>query len=229
MRRKQFLICTILFCVFFFAFLIKVEKDNTEWKKVQRGKGGGEYYAVHLVEVTEEPEPTNTPEVNEIEFVDYQKAFYYKIPSQYEDADLSEKLQEYLFEECKDREIKYSIALALIERESGYYSKCSGDNGNSKGYMQVYEKYHKEVMEAEGVTNLYDAKGNIRVGLHILQEIYDKYGDSGDHCVLMVYNMGSYKANKLWEKKIYSTRYSRYIMNRAEQIEQDLEQDKTGD
>lgn len=225
MIKKRFTVCVVLLSIFLLSFLL-IEKDNKEGQRIKREEDWGGDCVVYPLE--DEAEPTYIINYSNIEKIEA-KRIYYKIPSNFEDADLTEELQEYLFNECDERGIECSLALSLIERESGYYSKCSGDDGNSKGYMQVYEKYHKEVMEAEGVTDLYDAKGNIRVGLHILQDIYDKYGSSGDHCVLMVYNMGSYNANKLWEKGIYSTRYSRYIVSRAKEIKKELKQDQTGD
>ena len=97
------------------------------------------------------------------------------------------------------------------------------DDGNSKGYMQIYQRWHREEIEAEGVSDLYDPEGNIRVGLDILQSLYDEYGNSGDNCVLMVYNMG-YTAKKLWARGVYSSEYSRYITQRAKEIKQDLQE-----
>lgn len=162
-------------------------------------------------------------ELDTTEAKEEKKIYYYEIPEEYKKADLTRELQEYLYDECQKRGIDYSIALALIEKESGYYSKCMGDDGNSKGYMQIYQKWHSEEMQAEGVSDLFDSKGNIRVGLDILQGLYEKYGNSGDHCVLMVYNMG-YSAKKLWAKGVYSSEYSRYIMTRAQEIKQDLQE-----
>lgn len=102
----------------------------------------------------------------------------------------------------------------------------SGDNGNSKGYMQIYEKWHTERMEAEGVTDLFNPYQNIRVGLNCLREIQDKYlASSGENCVLMVYNMGESTAKKLWAKDIYSSAYSREVIARAQELRQELTQE----
>lgn len=99
-------------------------------------------------------------------------------------------------------------------------------NGNSKGYMQIYEKWHTERMEAEGVTDLFNPYQNIRVGLNCLREIQDKYlASSGENCVLMVYNMGESTAKKLWAKDIYSSAYSREVIARAQELRQELTQE----
>lgn len=157
----------------------------------------------------------------------YESGFrYYEIPQEYKDTGgcFPEVVQAYLWCLCKDRGVDYYMVLALIERESGYKWNMTGDNGNSKGYMQIYEKWHKDRMQAEGVTDLYNPYQNIRVGLSCLQEIQDKYLESsGENCVLMVYNMGETTAKKNWSKGIYSTEYSRSILSRAQEIKQELQ------
>lgn len=154
---------------------------------------------------------------------------YYEIPEKYREAggEFPEEVQEYLWSLCKERGLDYYLVVAMIERESWYTATALGDNGNSKGYMQIYEKWHTSRMRVEDVQDLYDPCGNLRVGLNFLSEIYSKHGDKGDSCVLMVYNMGEGGAKKNWAKGVYSTEYSRYILRRAEEIKQEL-QDDTG-
>lgn len=219
MKTKYFIMCCILLIGCILTFGVEIETDD---KNTQNDNENIRKYVIQSeLDLEETVAAYTTPPDKEL----IPEYLYYKIPVRFEKADFSKDIQEYLYDECADREIEYSIALALIERESGYNSKCSGDNGNSKGYMQVYQKWHEEEMEAENVKDLYDPKGNIRVGLHILQELYKKYGSSGDHCVLMVYNMGSSTANKLWKQGIYSTEYTREILSRAKEIKKDLTQD----
>lgn len=153
---------------------------------------------------------------------------YYEIPQEYKDAGgcFPEAVQTYLWSECKEYGVDYPTVLALIERESGYQWDKVGDHGNSKGYMQIYEKWHTERMEAEGVTDLFNPYQNIRVGLSYLREIQDKYlASSGESCVLMAYNMGESTAKKLWAKDIYSSVYSREVIARAQELRQELTQE----
>lgn len=159
----------------------------------------------------------------------YEEGFrYYEIPQEYKDAGgcFPEIVQVYLWCECKEYGVDYYTVVALIERESGYHWDKLGDNGNSKGYMQIYEKWHTERMEAEGVTDLFNPYQNIRVGLNCLREIQDKYlASSGENCVLMVYNMGESGAKKLWAENIYSSEYSRAVIARAQELRQELTQE----
>lgn len=151
---------------------------------------------------------------------------YYEIPSSYKMAGgmFPEVAQVYLWCICEEAGVDYYTVLALIERESGYRWDATGDNGNSKGLMQIQERWHTERMEALNVTDLYNPYSNMSVGVDFLAEIQDRYlASSGEHCVLMVYNMGASGANKLWAEGIYSTAYTRQILQRAQEIKQELQ------
>ena len=149
----------------------------------------------------------------------------YEIPEEYarEGGCFPEVVQVYLWCLCEQRDLDYYMVVALIERESGYKWDAAGDGGNSVGYMQIGKKWHKERMLEEGVEDLLNPYGNIRVGLNFLQYLNKKYLDnSGANCVLMAYNMGESGARSLWKEGIYSTEYSREVLKRAEEIRQEL-------
>lgn len=149
----------------------------------------------------------------------------YEIPEEYarEGGCFPEVVQVYLWCLCEQRDIDYYMVVALIERESGYKWDAAGDGGKSVGYMQIGERWHKERMLEEGVEDLLNPYGNIRVGLNFLQYLNKKYLDnSGANCVLMAYNMGESGARSLWKEGIYSTEYSRGVLKRAEEIRQEL-------
>ena len=149
----------------------------------------------------------------------------YEIPEEYarEGGCFPEVVQVYLWCLCEQRDIDYYMVVALIERESGYKWDAAGDGGNSVGYMQIGERWHKDRMLEEGVEDLLNPYGNIRVGLNFLQYLNKKYLDnSGANCVLMAYNMGESGARSLWKEGIYSTEYSREVLKRADEIRQEL-------
>lgn len=151
---------------------------------------------------------------------------YYEIPSSYKMAGgmFPEVAQVYLWGICREAGVDYYMVLALIERESGYRYDATGDSGNSKGLMQVQERFHKDRMKAVNATDLYNPYDNMRVAVHFLKEIQDRYlASSGEHCVLMVYNMGATGANRLWAEGIYSTAYTRQILQRAQEIKQEIQ------
>lgn len=157
----------------------------------------------------------------------YESGFkYYQIPEKYtqEGGCFPEVVQAYLWSLCKEREINYYVVVALIERESRYKWYSSGDDGNSKGYMQIYEKWHIDRMEAEGATDLYNPYENIRVGLNFLQELTDGAVNADYHYVLMSYNMGESRAKEFNYKGVYSSEYSTGILWRAQEIQQELQE-----
>lgn len=162
----------------------------------------------------------------------YEQGFsYYEIPERYakEGGCFPEVVQVYLWCQCEQRDLDYYIAVALIERESSYFYNASGDNGASKGYTQVQEKWHRERMEAESAVDLYNPYDNIRVGLNLLQELKSRSNEDW-HYVLMSYNMGESRCKELNTEGIYSSEYSTGILQRAQEIKQELiEQDKAGD
>lgn len=80
-----------------------------------------------------------------------------------------------LYGACLEMGVDYRLALAVIEQETGY-GNLMGDDGESAGYMQVQEKWHRERMALLGVDDLLDPEGNFRVGCHFLRECIDKYG-----------------------------------------------------
>ena len=150
---------------------------------------------------------------------------YYKIPNMYtEDGGcFPEVVQAYLWGLCKARGLDYYTVVALIERESGYKYDAVGDAGNSFGYGQIYRIWHLDRMAEECVEDLTDPYGNLRVCTNFLAELEDQYGDSGENCYLMVYNMGEAVAKELWNSGVYSTEYSRGILQRAQEIKQELQ------
>lgn len=156
----------------------------------------------------------------------YESGFrYYNIPQEYKDYGgcFPEVVQVYLWETCRNTDIDYYIVLALIERESKYKWDATGDNGNSKGYMQIYERWHKDRMTELGVTDLYNPYQNIVTGVNYLAEIAQKYKEDGYNTILMVYNMGESGAKRNWKQGVYSTAYSRGILERAQEIKQEIQ------
>lgn len=151
----------------------------------------------------------------------------YEIPEEYarEGGCFPEVVQVYLWCLCEQRDIDYYMVVALIERESGYKWDATGDGGKSVGYMQIGERWHKDRMLEEGVEDLLNPYGNIRVGLNFLQSLSDRYlANSGISCVLMAYNMGESTAKSFWADGVYSTDYTREILARADEIRQAIEQ-----
>lgn len=140
-----------------------------------------------------------------------EKVIYYDIP-------LSRELQDYTRKICeKYGNVDETLVYALIKQESNFRVKALGDNGRSKGLMQIQEIWHKERMKKLGVDSLMTAKGNIRVGIDILSEKIDKYDDLGK--ALTAYNAGDGGAYKYYfSKGIYANDYAKKIIKNKDKF-----------
>ena len=153
---------------------------------------------------------------------------YHAIPEEYVDTGgyFPEKMQCYTYILCKQYGVDYSLVVALIERESGYVFDKTGDDGNSIGYMQIYESAHTDRMERLNCTNLKNPYQNVMVGIDFLAELIEKYGTVQD--ALAAYNYGERGAREhLWNKGIYVYSYNKGIMNRARELEEEWNIERT--
>lgn len=222
--KRQFVALISLLVIMIGIFSYGIHKGNRISENNRGHKSfEGEVIKKEIVGSVVSSVETGTTEAV-VEQEEYGSSFvFYQIPEEYVAGGgcFPEVVQVYLWYLCKDREIDYYIMVALIERESKYRYNAIGDNGNSKGYMQVYEKWHIDRMAEEYCEDLYNPYGNMRVGTNFFQEIWDKYPEVNK--ALMVYNMGESKAVKQWEKGISETEYTRNIIARAQEIKQELQ------
>ncbi len=147
---------------------------------------------------------------------------YHAIPEEYERTGgyFPEKMQCYTYILCKQYGVDYPLVVALIEHESGYVFDKTGDDGNSIGYMQIYESAHTDRMERLNCTNLMNPYQNVKVGIDYLAKLIEKYGTKQD--ALAAYNYGERGARKhLWNNGIYVYSYNESIMNRAKELEEE--------
>lgn len=150
---------------------------------------------------------------------------YYQIPEEYTvyGGYFPEKMQIYTYCLCKQYNVRYALIVAMIEQESGYRFDRTGDDGNSIGYMQIYESAHTDRMEALGCEDLSNPFQNVRVGIDYMAELIEKYGTIQD--ALAAYNYGEKGAREnLWSNGIYVYSYNETIMNRMKEIEEELQE-----
>ena len=103
--------------------------------------------------------------------------------------------------------------------EGEYHYQCrddehTGDNGEAYGLMQIQKKWHKKRMQKVNAVNLLNCYDNIHVGVDYLAELY-KANNKNWHKALMAYNGGQAYANRRVKNGIYSSEYSRNVMERA--------------
>lgn len=136
----------------------------------------------------------------------------------YYDVDLSHQLQDYIRKMCKGHNISPALVMAIIERESACDEYAVGDNGNSIGLMQIQPKWHQWRADKLGCLDWYNPYDNVTVGIDILAELFERYGDD-IYTVLMAYNGGASYANEMNAKGAISE-YALEVNARAEELEQ---------
>lgn len=149
---------------------------------------------------------------------------FYEIPEEYSRTGgyFPEKMQVYTYCVCEQYGVRYDLVVALIEKESGYTFDKVGDDGNSIGYMQIYEEWHRDRMERLNVTDLKNPYQNVLVGIDYLSELIERYGTIQD--ALAAYNYGEQGAKQhLWKNGIYVYEYNQTIMSRMKEIGEELE------
>ena len=144
------------------------------------------------------------PVTEEVEELKDEDGFvYYDIP-------LELDIQRHIFDECQLYEVPYELAMAVMYVETGgTYKTDLKSKTNDSGLFQIND-VHKKWLKESGITDLYNPYQNSSAGIWILKDALSK-GDN-IHTSLMVYNMGHGGAKKLWKKGIYSSKYSRKVV-----------------
>lgn len=151
----------------------------------------------------------------------------YSIPDEYAryGGYLPLLVQQYAWCVCQNYGMDYPVILAMIEVESAYKYDAVSSCG-ALGYMQIMQVWQEDRMERLGVNDLLNPYQNILVGVDLLSELVNGYGDI--NLALMIYNRGyrnSYGtgALDLWESGQRSTEYTRNIMSRAYEISEEID------
>ena len=98
----------------------------------------------------------------------------------YDDIPLSHELQEYITNQCLEKfgTLNYcgvympALVMNIIRWESGFVS--TNDNGKCCGLMSVTKKLSDTIIEEENIDDLIDPKQNIRAGIRILKNCFNR-------------------------------------------------------
>jgi soluble lytic murein transglycosylase-like protein len=118
------------------------------------------------------------------------------------------------------------LVRAVIGKESEGDINAYNRNRNGthdSGLMQINSCNYEWLEDELGITDFYDPEQNIRSGCYILGLLSAKYDNV--HRVLMSYNMGETRTRELWQQEIYSSRYSRGVVDRLNQIKEGYKDD----
>lgn len=106
---------------------------------------------------------------------------------------LQNEIYGYVLSVCKQYpNVNPAMVMAIIEHESNFNRYAVNYNGTCFGLMQIYVYYHQSRMNRLGVTDIYDAYGNILVGVDLLDELYRSSGNWSDALYQYSGGMSSY-------------------------------------
>ena len=139
-------------------------------------------------------------------------------PSAFYNISLSEELEDYTLEVCKEFEFeKPEIIFALMEKESSFNTEAISFTSDY-GLMQISPINLGWLNTQLGTTDLMDPRQNIRAGVFMLDQLMDKYQNS--HMALMAYNLGEHGALEYWNAGIFQSEYSQQILSSAKEIQE---------
>lgn len=127
---------------------------------------------------------------------------------------LTDDLQAHMIRMCVRYDVPYALALAVAEQESSFDPNARSATGDV-GLMQI-NRINFDDLNARGI-DPETVEGNIEAGVSMLGDLIDRYGDYGQ--ALMAYNLGPTGMTRLWDQGIYSTAYSRTVLNKYERWE----------
>lgn len=135
------------------------------------------------------------------------------------DVALDEEMQQFIYCLSYGYDIDFPLVMALINEESSFKSDALSKT-NDFGLMQINEVNHEWLTKTIGVTDYLDPYENVRSGIFILDQLFEKYEDPEK--VLMAYNLGESGASELWKNGVLETRYSNSIMKTAAEYEKEI-------
>lgn len=137
------------------------------------------------------------------------------VQPRYYDVPLGHELQDHIRELAAYYDIDMALILAVIEVESDYTENAISEGGDY-GLMQISSFNHEWLSTEYGFTDYLNPYQNISAGVLMLSQAI-KNSDTM-HGALMVYNCGHSRAQELWADSVYSTEYSRKVIEKYEEI-----------
>lgn len=140
-----------------------------------------------------------------------QKTIYYDIP-------LDKELQSYITKKAAEYNVPVKIVYALIQCESGFNPNAISKT-NDYGLMQINKINHSRLATKLKIKDFLDAKQNALAGIYMLSESLNATKSGDIQQAIMIYGLGFGGASNLFNQGIYSTAYSRNLLEIADSFE----------
>ena len=142
-------------------------------------------------------------------------------PEFYFDVPLSDELQDWIRSLCEENEVPMALVMAIIDQESDFRAELISGT-DDYGIMQINACNHEAMIEMFGITDFLDPYQNVQCGIYIIGTHLKK--TEGDvELALMRYNCGATGARRLWDKGVYSTRYSESVMEQYAKYQEEYD------
>lgn len=119
-------------------------------------------------------------------------------------------LQKHVYDVAEEYGLDWTLLMAVIQKES-HFNPYAVSATSDYGLMQINHINHGWLSVETGVNDFLDPYQNVRAGAYMLKQLFDKYQDP--HMALMAYNMGEGGAAWCWEQGVYTSQYSREVIN----------------
>ena len=114
---------------------------------------------------------------------------------------------------CKQYGVDPALIKSIIWHESR--GNPMARNGSCKGLMQISSKWHATRAQRLGVSDFYDIRGNILLGVDYISELLKNCKDPA--LALMAYNMGHARAKELYNAG-YISNYAQSVLEKAREM-----------
>ena len=134
------------------------------------------------------------------------------------------RLAEVILEESRNYNIDPLLVLALIRTESTFYNWSRSRRG-AMGLMQIRPRTGKHLareldLKWDGIETLLDPYTNVRLGVHYLSILRERFGDDLKK-ILAAYNYGpSYLKNRIRKGKRLPQRYANTVLANYEALKE---------
>ena len=142
------------------------------------------------------------------------------LPDKYNSVPLSEDLKNYIYNSAKEAGIPAEIMFAMAWKESTFNPNAKSGTSDH-GLFQINTCNFARLAKEFGYTysefceKIYDPYVNTDCSIYILKEYKNNYKNDNWHHLLMRYNMGPGGAAKNFKNGVYSSKYSRAIIDYA--------------
>ena len=120
------------------------------------------------------------------------------------------ELQKHVYQVAEEYGLDWTLLMAIIQKESRFDPYAKSDSGDY-GLMQINHINHGWLSVETGVHDFLDPRENVRAGAYMLSQLMSRYQDP--QMALMAYNMGESGASWYWNQGIYTSAYSREVIN----------------